>query len=198
MQIGDGVRDSKRGLEIEMQSAMAQWSKVHECGAVLNGLEGESQIHGDRSGATSALSVHDSENFSAGSFAARLATCGSQSHKRFQKIGRGSRPLDVLARPRPHSADDQLGLRQASNGEHGRIGKFLMQEFDGAQRRRDFFGGDVHQNHVGRKSLRLADDRIGGRQRQRLVTAHGARHAGSIHQDLEHCALVIVRGENCN
>ena len=56
-------------------------------------------------------------------------------------------------------------------------------------------GGDIHQNHVGRKGLRFADDRIVGGQRQGGVAAHGAGHAGPIHQNLEHRALVIVRGE---
>jgi len=30
------------------------------------------------------------------------------------------------------------------------------------------------------------------------MTAHSLRYVGSIHQNLEHRALVIVRGEDCN
>jgi hypothetical protein len=57
---------------------------------------------------------------------------------------------------------------------------------------------DIHENDMGRKSLRLPNDAIRGCHGQIGLGAHGVRHAGSIHQNLEHCALVIVRGEHCN
>ena len=59
----------------------------------------------------------------------------------------------------------------------------------------DAIGGNIHQNHVGRKGLSSADDRVVGSQRHGGVAAHGAGHVGAIHQNLQHRALVIVRGE---
>ena len=41
--------------------------------------------------------------------------------------------------------------------------------------------GDVHQNHIGRKGLCSADDRVVGGQRHGRVAAHGAGNAGAIH-----------------
>ena len=60
---------------------------------------------------------------------------------------------------------------------------------------RDAIDGDVDQNHVGSEGLRLAEDGIVRRQGQSGVGAHGARHAGPVHQDLKHGALIIVGGE---
>ena len=81
--------------------------------------------------------------------------CG-EADEGFQQIGRRGGALDVFAHARPHGADDQLRLGHGADSEHGRIGKFLVEQLDCPQRRSDAVGGDIDQNHVGGKALRSA------------------------------------------
>ena len=52
-------------LEIEMQGAMTERRQVDQRRAVMNRLQGKSQIDGDSGGAAAAFGVHDREYFSA-------------------------------------------------------------------------------------------------------------------------------------
>ena len=64
MQVGDGVGDGEGGFEIEMQGAVAERRQVHQRRAVVNRLQGQSQIDGDGSGAAAAFGVYDGEDLS--------------------------------------------------------------------------------------------------------------------------------------
>jgi hypothetical protein len=75
--------------------------------------------------------------FPAGSFAPGLAAGRGQADEGFQQIGGGGGALNVFAHARPHGADNQLRLGHGADGEHGRVGKFLVQQLDGPQRRGD-------------------------------------------------------------
>ena len=136
VQVGDGVGDGEGRLEIEMQGAMAEGRQVDQRRAVVNRLQGQSQIDGDGGGAAAAFGVHDGEHLSPGTFAPGLAASCGQADEGFQQIGGGGGALDVFAHSRPHGADNQLGLSHGADGEHGGIGKFLVQQLDGPQRRR--------------------------------------------------------------
>ena len=196
MQVGDGVRNGEDRLEIEMQGAVTQRRQVHEGRAVVSRLQGKSQIDSDGGGAAAAFCVHDGEHFSPRTFAPGLAAACAQADEGFEQIGGGGGTLNVFADSGPHGTDNQLRLGHGADGEHGGIGKLLMQQLHRPQRRGDAIGGDVDQNHVGGEGLSSADDRVVGSQRHGRVAAHGVRHAGAIHQNLEHRALIMVRGEH--
>src|SRR5580700_2233792 len=180
MEIGDGVGDSERRLEVEMQRAVAEGRQVYQRGAVVNRLQGKREIDGYGGGAAAAFGIDDGENFSAGAFATGLAAHRGEANESFEEIGGAGGALDIFADTGAHGADNQLRLRHGADGEDGRIGEFLMEQFDGAERGGDGIGGDIYQEYVRREGLSLADDRVVGGQRQGGVAADGEGHAGAV------------------
>jgi len=102
-----------------MQRTVSQWGEVYQCRAVLNRLQRDRQVHRDGGGATSALGIHDRENFSARGFTTWFPSAGGQASKCVQQIGGRCGPFDVLSRSGSHRAHDQLGVGHTSYGKHG-------------------------------------------------------------------------------
>src|SRR5271170_7942468 len=135
MEIGESVGDGEGWFEIEMQGAVTERREVDERSAVMNRLQGQSQVDGDGGGAAATFGVHYGEDFSARAFAPRLAAGRGQADEGFQQIGGAGGAFDIFANSRAHGADDQLGLSHGADGEHSRFGNFLMKQFYCPERR---------------------------------------------------------------
>jgi hypothetical protein len=170
--------------------------EVDESRALINRLQGQSQVHGNGGGTAATFCVHYGEHFSARTFASGFAAHRGEADEGFQQIGGGGGALDKFPDSRAHGADDQLGLSHRADGEDGRFGDFLVKQFYRPERGCDAVGGDIDQNYVGRKGMSLTDDGVVGGQGHDLVAAHGMGHAGAIHENLQHGALVVVGGKH--
>ena len=87
-------------------------------------------------------------------------------------------------------------MREASNGEDGSIGQFLVKELNSALCRSGIICRNVHQHDIGIGGLNAAHDRVGGGYGQTGAGVHGPGHAGSVHQHLKHGTLFIVGGDD--
>jgi len=125
----------------------------------------------------------------------RVDVCRTNASSR--SVG-SRRSLDVFARSRSHRADNELRVRHAADGKHRRIGKFLM------QRSIERSAGPAPSEAISTNTtfgvsawvfrITLSVAAMG-----RLAWLHTVpRHTGTIHQYLQHRALVIVRGEHGN
>ncbi len=123
---------------------------------------------------------------------------GGQPHKRFQQIGGSCWPLDKFAGARPHGVHDNLRLAEGSDGEHGRIGHFLMQQLNGPQGDRSVVAGNIDQDDVGSGSADAAHHWIGGSHGKAGTRVSRACHTGAVHQHLQHSALLVICGHDYN
>ena len=126
MKITDGVGYAEQRLEIHVQPGVTELRDVHQRDIAMGGLQGQGEVNGDGGGAAASLGVHDCKNFAARSLPMYFSLRSRQSDKSFQKIGGSSRPFNKLARSRPHSVHNHLGLRHTANGKQCRVGQFLM------------------------------------------------------------------------
>ncbi len=73
VEVGERVGDGESGLEVHVQRAMAKGRQIDECGARMDGVQGDGEIDGGGGGAAAALGVNDGEDLAAVGFATRLA-----------------------------------------------------------------------------------------------------------------------------
>ena len=196
MQIAGGIGQGEQRFEIQMQRAVAQRRKVDQSGVAMGRLQREGKIHGYSGCAAAAFGIDHGEHLAARTFLLNLALRRRQAHEGFEKIGGGGGALDEFASPGAHRIHDDLRLVETADGEHGRVGQFLAQKFDGAQSRGGIIGGNVDQENVRAGGLNAAGNRIGSRERKTGASMHRAGYAGAIHQHLQHGALLVIRGHD--
>ena len=73
---------------------------------------------------------------------------------------------------------------------------FLMDQLDGAQRQGVIVRGHIHQHDLGIGALHPAQDRICDHHRITGAGVHHARHAGAVHQHLQHGTLLAILGDD--
>jgi len=136
VQVGDGVGDAEGGLEIEMQGAVAKRGQIHQRGAVVNRLQSQGEIDGDGGRAAATFGVHIvntlPREFSRPGLRRVEVRRTKASSRSVVVVG----ALDVLSHTGPHGANNQLRLGHGADGEDGRFGNFLMNQFHGPQRGR--------------------------------------------------------------
>ena len=98
--------------------------------------------------------------------------------------------------PDAHGADDHLRLVEIADGKDGGFGQFLMQKFHSAHRRTRIVRRNIHHDHVGIGGLHPAHDWVRGRDRKTGARVYRPGYAGSVHQYLQHGALLVVRGDD--
>ena len=198
MEVAESVGDGETRFQVEMKSAMAERSKIDERGAGMDGLQGESEIYGDRSGSAAALGIDDGEDFVAGVFAPGLAASGGKADEGIKEVGGCGGTLDVFADAGTHGIDDELRLVHGAKGKDGGVGDFLMNQLDGTHGRSGVLGRDINQDDLGCVALGFKDGGIAGGERKSGMGADRAGDAGSVDQDLEHGTLIIVSGKDSN
>jgi hypothetical protein len=130
------------------------------------------------------------------SFLLHAALRRGQADKCFQQAGRGGGALDELASSDAHGTHNDLRLVEISDGKHCGIRQFLMQKFHCAHRRSGIIGRNIDHQDIGISGLHPAHDRVRGRYRKTGAGMDRAGHAGSVHQHLEHGALLVVSGDD--
>jgi hypothetical protein len=136
------------------------------------------------------------EDLSARSFVVHFPLRRSQPDEGLKQVGGGGRAFDEFARAGPHRADNDLRLGHAAHREDGHVPHFLVNQFDGPQRRGVIVRGHVHDHDLGICALHPPQHRVGDHHRIAGAGVHHLRHAGAVHQYLQHGALVAILGDH--
>src|SRR3954469_587493 len=94
MQVPDCIRGGEQRLQVQVKSSVSKRRSINQRGVAVCGLQGEGKIHGDGRGPAPTLRIDHGEYTATSAFPLDLALGGTQTHKRFQKVGGGSGALD--------------------------------------------------------------------------------------------------------
>ena len=194
MQIANRIPHAELWLKVQVQPGMSQRRNVNQRYIAMGRMQRQRQVHGGGGRPTPALGVDYGKDFSPRSFAVHLSLRRSQPHKGFEQVGGGGGAFDEFARPGTHGAHDDLGLGHAAHREDDRVPHFLMDQFNGPQRQGGIVGGHVDQHDLRTCTLHPAQNRIGDHHRITGAGVHHPRHAGAVHQHLQHGTLLSILG----
>jgi len=194
VEIASGVGDGEQRFKVQMKRGVSEGGEIDEGGVAVSGLQCEGKVDGYGCGSAATLGVDDGEDFAAGAFFLNPALGGGEANKGLEEVGGGGGAVNELASAGPHGIDDDVRLVEASDGEHGGVGKFLAKEFNGAHGGGGIIGGNINQEDVRMGGLDAAHDGIGGSDGKTGTGMNRAGHTGAIDQHLEDGALFVVGG----
>lgn len=139
----------------------------------------------------------DGEFLSTLTFSLNMAMPGGvEATEGLQKVICVGGILDVLASAGSHRIDDDQRLVGISDGEHSRLCQGPAEKFNGTHSRRGIFFRNLNKNDNRVRSPHTQHDRIRCLNREIAAGQHRAGYAGAVHEGPEHCALVIVSGDD--
>ena len=194
MRIASATRELR--LQIHVQGGVSQGRNVHQRHVAVGRVQRQGQVHGGGGGAAAALGIDYGKDFSPRPFPVNFPLRRGQPDEGFEQVGGGGGTLDEFARAGAHGAHDDLGLGHAAHRKDGGVPHFLMDQFDGPQRQGVIVRGHIHQHDLRAGALHPAQDRVGDHHRITGAGVHHARHAGAVHQHLQHGTLLAILGDD--